>query len=106
MTIFEFVIFGLATWRVSSLLVNEGGPGNIFVKLRTIAGIEHDQEGIATIIPEGFFSGILSCIWCCSMWVALFWVAFYIVFPELAMYSGIVFGVSTLAIVIERLIGL
>ena len=73
MTLVEFVIFGLSTWRVSSLLVDEAGPFRIFVKLREMAGIQHDADDIPSMIPDGFFAGIFTCVWCCSVWSGLFW---------------------------------
>lgn len=44
----------LATWRLTSLLVQEAGPFDVFGKLRATA-------------PHG---GALDCIWCTSVWVA------------------------------------
>src|SRR3990172_3330830 len=73
MTLTSLLIYGLATWRISSILVNEAGPWDVFVRLRALAGIGHDKNRQAVIIPDGFFASILSCIWCCSVWVGLGW---------------------------------
>lgn len=99
-----FLIFGLATWRVSSLLVNEAGPGNIFIRIRKLAGIEHDASGTPTIIPDGFFPGVLSCVWCSSIWVAFFWGLFYVWTPEAALFFGTILGFSATAIIIEKIL--
>ena len=45
----------LAVWRLTSLLVYEEGPFEMFVKLRDL------NERI---------KGPLNCFWCASMWVA------------------------------------
>lgn len=45
----------LAVWRITSLLTNEDGPGDIF---------EHMRERFN---PYGVFD----CFWCTSVWVAI-----------------------------------
>lgn len=59
----KLVLLGLATWRLSSLLVNEDGPLNVFARLRDAAGVNREGElsQLATL---------LSCVWCTSIWVA------------------------------------
>lgn len=48
----------LATWRVTSLLVQEPGPYRVFARLR----LHHrDNE----------FGKVLQCVWCTSVWVAI-----------------------------------
>ena len=101
MALLTFIIYGIATWRLSSLLVNEAGPGDIFVHLREFAGIAHDDQKQKTIIPDGFFSGILSCVWCCSVWVGAFWMLFDLLFPTIALRCAVLFGFSALAIFIQ-----
>lgn len=44
----------LATWRLTSLLVQEDGPARLFARLRAFST----------------FGGVLECVWCCSVWVA------------------------------------
>lgn len=81
----------LATWRVTSLLVQEGGPYHIFTRLRTLP------------YPIGG-EGVLTCVWCCSMWTApiivLAWfflgaVGQWIVIM-LAVSGGVIFAQETL----------
>lgn len=102
MTLFEFIVLGLATWRVSSLLVDERGPFDIFIRLRGLVGIENDQDGIPTLIPDGFLPGILSCVWCCSVWVAGFWVVFWSLIPDVSILCGEVLALSALAIILNK----
>lgn len=96
------LILGLATWRASNLLVNERGPFDVFIHLREWAGIQHDQDGMVTIIPDGFFPGVLSCVWCSSMWVGLFWTVFYWIIPGMALFCGVILGLSSLTILLDR----
>lgn len=96
-----FLIFGLATWRIASLLVQESGPGDIFVKVREGFGFTHDSKKHKVIIPDGFWGDLLSCVWCCSLFVAAGWVLFYALLPGLAVWTALVFALSALAILVQ-----
>lgn len=52
------VVGSLATWRVSTLLVSEDGPGQAVVRLRTAV----DGTPLA---------GVLDCFGCTSVWVGI-----------------------------------
>ncbi len=41
----------------------------LFTKLRTLTGIKHDEDGYPIAFPPG---NVLSCLYCTSVWVALF----------------------------------
>jgi len=62
-----FLISILAVWRVASLLVREDGPFDVFMKLRTKAGVQFDEYSNPKV--TSVWSGILSCMWCFSVWV-------------------------------------
>ena len=47
-----------AIWRITHLLWGEDGPGDVFARLRKLAG-------------NGFFAHLLDCFYCLSLWVAL-----------------------------------
>lgn len=64
----RFILVALATWRISSLLVKEDGPGEIFEKIRVKAGVRYDEY--SRPYASSVLAGILSCIWCCSVWVS------------------------------------
>ena len=63
----QLVFNGLATWRVSNMLVREEGPYKVFQKLREATGIIHDDEGRVLATPD---NNLLSCVWCVSVWIA------------------------------------
>ncbi len=73
---FEFILLSLATWRITSLLTEEDGPGDIFIKLR------------AVLKPIG----VLECFWCASVWVG--WAISFDFIKGLAL--------SALAIIIQK----
>lgn len=56
----------LATWRISSLFVEERGPFDIFTRVREAFGFEHDEDGKVIVAPDNH---LLGCVWCFSVWV-------------------------------------
>lgn len=61
----DLLIGGLITYRLSSLFVSEGGPAGVFENLRNRAGV---IPGVSPDDQPNFLAGILSCIWCFSVW--------------------------------------
>lgn len=51
------IVSVLAVWRVTHLLCEEDGPGDLFARLRRALG-------------NGFFGRMLDCFYCLSLWVA------------------------------------
>jgi hypothetical protein len=89
---FLLIVYSLATWRISSLLVNEIGPYAILLRLRVLFGVEYWTQGLKEVeiscISDNFdnwlneeesffivyrneFSKLFSCVWCMSIWVSL-----------------------------------
>jgi len=60
----------LATYRISSLIVEEAGPFDMFVKFRELFGIRHDEAGQINCIPDNVLANLCSCLWCVSIWAA------------------------------------
>jgi len=57
------LLIGLGGWRLGSLLVHEDGPWRVFLRFRDWAGVPRGAGEIA-----GFWAGLLSCIYCASVW--------------------------------------
>lgn len=102
MTLVGFVILALATWRMASLLATESGPFDIFLRIRKVSGIVHDDDKNVAMIPETFFAQMISCIWCNSIYIGLFWVAIFMLLGEQSFLLGLPFALSAGAIVIEH----
>lgn len=59
----ELLILGLATWRVSMLILYEDGPWRVFDRMRTLVGANTPGELSA-------LATLFSCMMCLSVWVA------------------------------------
>lgn len=97
---FTFLIFALAVWRISSLLVNEDGPFDIFIKLRWKAGVRFDKESEpygTNVISKG-----LLCVWCVSVWIA--GVGAILISANFLEYIVLVLALSAAAIMVECLV--
>lgn len=55
MTPINLLILALFAWRLAYMLVKEAGPFEIFTRLRAVTTA----------------GGLLTCIYCCSVWTAL-----------------------------------
>lgn len=55
----RFLVAALATWRLTSLLVAEDGPGHVFAWWRKQVG------------TVGFWAELFGCVWCLSVWIGL-----------------------------------
>lgn len=96
----NFLILALAVWRLSSLLVEEEGPFLVFVRLRTRAGIEYDDYSERIATTE--LAKIFNCVWCMSVWVGIFTVIFYWIWPEAIYWIAMPLALSAAAILLDR----
>jgi hypothetical protein len=80
------LLCALATWRISSLLVNESGPFDMFGRLRGFAVLKLGADGV------------FSCIWCMSVWVSGAVALLYATAPGVTFWVTLVLSQSALAI--------
>lgn len=65
------LLFVLAIWRLSKLLMTDDGPFDIIARARTRLGVYEYKEYGERV---NFWRGLLSCIYCTSLWVSAFFV--------------------------------
>lgn len=91
--LFDFVVYALAVWRISHMLVYEEGPVGIFAWMRGKTGIVHDDQGVPIAWPD---HNVFRCLWCTSWWVSLGLLA-------LPVVVFVPFAGSAVAIIINKL---
>jgi len=72
----DLLVLSLATWRLTSLVVQDNGPWRIFARLRARTTL----------------GGVLECVWCCSVWVAAGLLALHLFFWPLTWLLAISAG--------------
>lgn len=98
MTMLDFIVKSLATWRLTNLVHNEEGPFQFFTRLRAWLGIHYDSLG-PIVVSRGLkgeiAKAVVNCFLCASIWGAI--VVFLI--PTRLLYP---LAYSTVAILIHK----
>lgn len=91
------VALSLATWRFALMLMLDDGPFVVLRRLRRLAGVEHNEDGMPVGFPEG---SPLDCIGCMTVLCAPVMMAVWIVFPAAVALLAVAGG----ALVVNRLV--
>ena len=102
MSAIDLAIAGLALWRISALLSYEMGPKGIFVTFREHFGIVHRPDGRPDSWPDTWIAGVLACVWCLSLNLALPLALVWLLWPEVVRLICLPFALSGIAIIIEK----
>ena len=94
------IILTLATWRISSLLVNEMGPYDIFETLRYRLGVRYDERSVRYGNNE--IAKLFVCVWCLSVWVGSAWATLWGINENMAKILALPFALSAGAVVVEK----
>jgi hypothetical protein len=94
-----FLLIGLATWNLSSLLVQENGPFAIFSRLRHALGVRYTPDQI--VYAANPIAELFTCVWCMSRWIALLLVLLVLLLPNVMMWALMILAASTVAILID-----
>lgn len=96
------LILTLATWRLTTLLVNEAGPFDVFERLRYAAGVRYDERSErygTNVVARG-----LICVWCVSVWVGALLALGQWLAPGVVGWLALPFALSAGALVVERVV--
>lgn len=95
----EFVVLAFATWRLTSLLVWEDGPFEVFAKLRCRLGVRYDEHSVA--YGSNWFAKGVVCPACASVWFGIMWAIAYS-FWQPTLLVALPFAFSGGAMILER----
>jgi len=96
----KLITLSLATWRVSSLLASEAGPFDVFGRLRTLLGVRKGPDGAEYGTNE--LARMITCVWCCSLWVGAGWVIGYWLIPDVIVWLALPFALSAGVVIVEE----
>ena len=94
-----FLVFVLATFRLSSLLAKEDGPGDLLIKLRMRLGTRYDEYSVE--VPTNNLTQGITCMWCNSIWIAALITLSLYLFPVITFWCLLPFALSAGAVVLE-----
>ena len=97
----EFLVLVLATWRLTSLLVWEDGPFEVFAKLRHWLGVRYDD--MSQPYGSNWFAKGVVCPACASVWFGTMWGIAYLLWNP-TWYIAFPLALSAGAIIVESLI--
>jgi hypothetical protein len=98
----DFVLLALATWRLTSLLVQEEGPWGIFVKLRYALGVRYDEHSVAYGLTT--LAALFTCMWCASVWTGAIACIGYLISPPIVRLLSLPLALSAAALLLNRMV--
>lgn len=99
MIVLDIILLGLATWRVTSLLVWEDGPFEVFARLRYRLGVRYDEHSVA--YGTNWFAKGVICPACASVWFGILWGVAYLLWHP-AVFFALPLALSAMSIALER----
>lgn len=93
----EFLLIGLAAYRLAMFLVEEDGPFAIFAKFREFARPKQELN-TGGLKLELFFA--LQCIWCTSVWMTFVAAGLWFIEPWIV----IVIASMAMAVIIDNIV--
>ena len=86
-----------ASWRLASLIMEEKGPFDLFIKVRAFLGVPEDIDDR----NEGnFWTHLLGCTYCTSMWTGTF--TFLLAISGIGMVALMPLAISTRTILLDK----
>lgn len=93
------IVLILATWRLSTMLVNEEGPYLMFVKMRRWLGVRYDENSQRVADTE--IGKAFNCEWCLSVWIGVLWTLLAWAWP-VTLWVALPFALSGGAILLDE----
>lgn len=95
----RLIVLALAAWRLTSLLVWEDGPFEVFARLRYRLGVRFDDQSVA--YGTNWFAKGVVCPACASVWFGTLWAAAYWLWPDV-WWLALPLALSAVAAIVER----
>lgn len=106
MTLLEFILLGLAVFRLTRLIVFD--KITEFIRKPFFDEVEETENGIQEVYyipkPAGvkkFIGELLSCYWCTGIWASAFLAAFFYITPRIAEPVIVFLAAAGFAAIVE-----
>jgi hypothetical protein len=110
MSLVEFIVLALATWRVVTFIHDEkwAGPFNILPKLRWALGLRHDEKSRPAVAAKPAWrvpiAEMHQCIYCMSVWYGLAATVLWIAVPEIVFIVALPFAVAAAVVTVQKVV--
>lgn len=92
----KLVVYSLAAWRLTFMLVHEKGPMNMFQDIRRHIGVETTNgNGQSECEADNPIFGMFCCMFCMSVWTSAI--------LQMTIHPVKVLAVSAGALIVDRL---
>lgn len=104
-SVLDFVLLSLASFRLTRLIVFD--TITAFIRKPFFEEVEEQNE--IYIVPKksgikGWIGKLLDCYWCTGMWMAIFLVVCYYLWPFWSHLVIVILAVAGLAAIIESIV--
>lgn len=90
----ELTATALAAWRLAVFMVDERGPWEMMSRVRSLFGVEHDDDQDPISWPERMPGVLFGCVWCMSLWTGGLMYGILLIRPEVVIGVA-VWGLAT-----------
>ena len=98
----DFLLLALATWRLSSLLVQEDNPWDFLARFRRWLGVRYDEHSV--FYGLNTLAALFACIWCASVWVGLAMAVAYLTVGRNFLLLCLPLALSAMALLLNRMV--
>lgn len=103
MTFETLFIMAFATYRLTLLFSKEAGPLDMFGWIRYQLGVRPDEHSRET--ATGFWSELILCPYCFSVWVGIVLTVFVVLAPSVAAVVLLPFALSGVSVFLFKWAG-
>lgn len=105
MSALDVLILALATWRLTSWLVDPlDGDFALFAKLRYFVGIRYDEHSNAYCEKREWLGRWFLCSWCMSVAVGTAFAGLYVLLDKQVILLALPLALSTGSILVDSII--
>lgn len=108
MTLVEFIVIALATWRIANFIYDDkwSGPFDILHRIRYVLGVRYDDMSRKAVAAQPRWRVPIAemhlCIYCMSVWYGLAITVLWLLIPTVTFMVALPFAIATMVALLQR----
>ena len=101
----DFLVLGLAAWRLSAMLSYERGPFRSFLLLRRAIGIwpaSEDDPSPNIWNADNELANVVACVWCLGVWISVALAVAYVLAGSIVTLLAMPFALAAVVVIVEK----